>query len=98
MTYAVRIRPDAERDLEDAANWYELQRQGLGLEFLDSVEETLGLIQKHPSMFPVVHKNSRRALIHKFPFGVHYVIADETIVVLAVMHGSRDPKRWKSRT
>ena len=98
MTYAVRIRPDAERDLEDAANWYELQRQRLGLEFLDSVEETLGLIQKHPSMFPVVHKNSRRALIHKFPFGVHYVIADETIVVLAVMHGSRDPKRWKSRT
>lgn len=97
MTYTVRIRPDAERDLEDAAQWYELQRQGLGHEFLDSVEQTLNLISETPSLFPAVHRQSRRALIHKFPFGVHYVVSGEAVVIIAVMHGSRDPKRWKSR-
>ena len=98
MTYNVRIRPDAERDIEDAAQWYELQRQGLGHEFMDSVEQTLNRISENPSLYPVVHRGSRRALIRKFPFGVHYVVTGDSVVVIAVMHVRRDPRRWKSRT
>jgi plasmid stabilization system protein ParE len=30
MTVQVRLRPEAERDLVDAAGWYEQQRAGLG--------------------------------------------------------------------
>ena len=37
MTLEVRLRPEAEQDLADAATWYEEQRQGLGHEFLDEV-------------------------------------------------------------
>ena len=38
-----------------------------------------------------------RILIRRFPFGIFYVEGPEQIVVLAVLHGRRDPKRWKER-
>jgi hypothetical protein len=35
MTQPVRVRPEAEQDLLEAAFWYEEQRPGLGHQFLD---------------------------------------------------------------
>ncbi len=34
MSYLVRIRPEAERDVRDAVSWYEEQRPGLGSELI----------------------------------------------------------------
>ena len=98
MTLEVRLRPEAEQDLADAAAWYEEQRQGLGHEFLDEVLAMLSSIAETPLMLPHVHRNTRRAIIHRFPFGVYFRVEDATIVVVAVMHGSRNPRRWKNRT
>jgi len=97
MTFEVRLRPETEKDLSDAAAWYEQQRPGLGHQFLDEILETLSKIAEAPLMHPIVHRNARRALIHRFPFGVYYRVAGEVIAVIAVMHGSRDPRKWKSR-
>ncbi|MBI5855534.1 MAG: type II toxin-antitoxin system RelE/ParE family toxin [Nitrospirae bacterium] len=98
MTLEVRLRPDSERDLADAAVWYEEQRQGLGHEFLDEVLTMLSSIAATPLMHPNVHRNTRRAVIHRVPFGVYFRVEEATIVVVAVMHGSRNPRRWKNRT
>ena len=97
MKYPVHFRDEAEVDLIDAATWYESQRKGLGFEFLDEIQHVSGLISDNPELFPVVYKNIRRALIRRFPFGVFYLVDDVGIVVLAVMHGSRDPSQWKKR-
>ena len=48
MTLEVRLRPEAERDLADAAAWYEAQRQGLGNGFLDEVLTMLSSIAEAP--------------------------------------------------
>ena len=80
------------------AGWYEEQLSGLGHQFLDEAVVTFSSIAEAPLMYPVVHRNTRRTLIHRFPFGVYYQIEDTAIVVLAVMHGSRHPRRWKIRT
>jgi len=98
VTLEVRLRPETEEDLADAAAWYEEQRQGLGHEFLDEVLTMLSSIAETPLMYPNVHRNTRRAVIHRFPFSVYFRTEDATIVVVAVMHGSRNPRRWKSRT
>ncbi|MCK9362979.1 MAG: type II toxin-antitoxin system RelE/ParE family toxin [Syntrophales bacterium] len=98
MTIDLRLRPESEQDLADAAVWYEEQRDGMGNQFLDEVLSVFSVISETPLMFPVVHRNIRRALIHRFPFGVYYRVESDGIVVVAVMHGSRDPRQWKSRT
>jgi plasmid stabilization system protein ParE len=98
VTLEVRLRPEAEQDLADAAAWYEEQRQGLGHEFLDEVLTMLSSIAETSLMYPNVHRNTRRAIIHRFPFSVYFRAENTTIVVVAIMHGSRNPRRWKSRT
>jgi len=98
MTLALRLRPEAEQDLIDAATWYEAQRQSLGHQFLDETLEAFAAIADTPLMYPAIHKGVRRALLRRFPFGIFYKIESNVIAVLAVMHASRDPRRWKSRT
>jgi len=98
MTLEVRLRPEAEEDLSDAAVWYEEQLPGLGHRFLNEVLVALSSIAAAPVMHPIIHRNTRRALIQRFPFGIYYQADSTTIVVLAIMHGSRDPRRWKIRT
>ena len=93
----VHLRPEAEADVADAARWYEEQRPGLGAEFLDEVLRTFSSISEHPDLCPRVYGEIRRALTRRFPFGVFYLCDESEQVVLAVMHGSRDPSRWKGR-
>ena len=98
MSLRVYIRPEAETDIEEAALWYEKQRQGLGQEFLDEILSLCETIAENPAMYPVVHRRTRRALIRRFPFGVYFRIDDEQVVVVAVIHGSRHPRSWRQRT
>ena len=98
MSFEIRVRPRARRDLEEAARWYETQSAGLGGEFLDEVRDSCSRISEQPSLYPEVHRATRRALLHRFPFGVFYRIVGDVIAVVAVMHSSRHPHRWMSRT
>ncbi len=92
------VRPAAAADIEEAYRWYEQQRAGLGEEFLAAVDSILGAIVAHPTTYPVIHREARRALLRRFPYAVFFRSYGETVVVLACMHGRRDPSRWKGRT
>jgi plasmid stabilization system protein ParE len=69
-----------------------------GRQFLDEVLSTIRSIAQSPLMYPVVHRGTRRALIHRFPFGIYFLTEESAVVIVAVMHGSRHPHRWKTRT
>ena len=97
MSLKVYLRPEAETDIEEAAIWYEEQRQGLGQEFLDDVLSLCETVSENPAIYPVVHRRTRRALIRRFPFGVYFRIEDKQVIVVAVIHGSRHPRRWRQR-
>ena len=98
MSLPVHIRPEAEADLEDAAAWYERQREGLGQDFLDESQRTFDHISENPRLYPMLHRETRRAVVRRFPFGVFYKVEEASIVVVAVMHASRHPKQWKQTT
>ena len=97
MTVDVRLRPEAEQDLAESARWYEDQRPGLGQEFLDEALATFAAIAEKPLASAAVYGSLRRALLHRFPFGVFYLVDGDGAVVIGVIHGSRHPRRWKSR-
>jgi plasmid stabilization system protein ParE len=97
VTVDVRLRPEAEQDLAESARWYEDQRPGLGQEFLDEALTTFAAIAERPLASAAVYGSLRRALLHRFPFGVFYLVDDDGAVVIGVIHGSRHPRRWKNR-
>lgn len=94
----VLIRAEAEADIKDAYQWYESQRKGLGESYLLCIEEALSRIARTPLIFATIYKDIRRALIHRFPFGVFYIEGKQNIIVLAVLHARRNPHSWKERT
>ena len=83
--------------MEEAYQWYESQREGLGEEFLHAVQAAVDSVLENPKMYPVVRRDTRRALLHRFPYSLHYRVIREQVVVVACFHGKRDPKRWHSR-
>lgn len=92
------VRPLAESDLDHAARWYNDQRPGLGLRFLDSMNQVFERIRIAPLQFPSVSPGLRRALLQTFPYAVYFRVTDEAIVVLAVLHLRRDPRTWRARS
>jgi len=93
----LHVRPEAELDVLDAASWYDGEREGLGTEFLTELRATLERIEDGPERFPVVFRESRRAIVHRFPFGVFFIVESETATVVAVTHLRRDPSVWQKR-
>jgi plasmid stabilization system protein ParE len=93
----VLIRPAAAADIEGAFHWYEGQRIGLGIEFRSELKATIDRLATNPVLYQVIHRDTRRALLRRFPYGVFYRVYAEAIIVVAVMHGRRAPKRWQSR-
>lgn len=68
----ILVRPAAAADIEEAFLWYERQRAGLGNEFLAAVQSALDDLIAHPTRYPVMHRDTRRALVHRFPYGIFY--------------------------
>ena len=92
----VIVRPAAAADIEDAYQWYESQRSGLGEEFLEALSVTRDRVREEPDAFAVLYRDTRRALIpQRFPYGLFYRVYGDTIVIVACMHAKRDPLRWQ---
>jgi len=97
MSLRVIVRAEAEQDILRAYAWYEEQVRGLGSDFVTALDETLSLVAREPEIFQRVHRTVRRALLHRFPYGVFYVVESRRVVVLAVMHTARHPSKWTKR-
>lgn len=94
---SISFRPIAMAELEEARQWYNQRRAGLGDELVAACEAAIDQIRRHPFSGPAVHRDIRRILVRRFPYGIHYIVEDDTIVVLAVFHAKRNPREWKRR-
>lgn len=91
----VRILAAAEQEIAEAVDYYNGQCPGLGFEFAAEVRRILGRIRAFPNAWPALSARSRRCLTSRFPYGVVYQTRTDGILVVAVMHLKRDPRRWQ---
>ena len=91
------LRPEAEREIAEAAEWYEERRMGLGREFLDAVDACVASILQGPEGYPIVRGTVRRAVLHRFPYNLLYSIHPHELVVLGCVHGRREESSWHHR-
>lgn len=89
--------PEADRDLEEAALYYENCSAGLGMDFLNEYTATLYRILDSPETYAIYYKNFRRIMLNRFPFGIVYEIYKDHIYVLAVMNLHKKPYYWLDR-
>jgi toxin ParE1/3/4 len=93
---APNFHPEAERELEEAADWYENQRDGRGGQFVASVRAKIDKIVEAPDRYPLVH-GARRALVGRFPYAVVYTASAAGVLIIAIAHLRRRPKYWIGR-
>lgn len=91
------FHPAAEKELTDAADYYNNSQSGLGLEFTKEVYLTIQNILSFPDAWALLSENTRRCLTSRFPYGVIYQVTDEEVFIIAVMHLNRKPAYWKGR-
>ena len=97
MTLPISFRRLARQELDDAGDWYERERPGLGFEFFSEIERLLNLIAAAPQQFPVVYRDLRKAVARRFPYCIYFREKPRRIVVLAVFHSARNPAVWQQR-
>jgi len=61
------------------------------------VDAALSRVAENPLQYQVLHRETRRAIVHRFPYGVFYRIEARGIVVFGVRHLHRDPTSQKAR-
>jgi len=93
----LRLTPGAEFDVGDALAWYRERGHSLGEQFLQALDECAESVRLNPLAYAKVHGDIRRALFRRFPYCLFYIVTPEDIVVLACLHGHRDPKVWRGR-
>jgi len=97
MSAKIAFRPIADAEFIESAQWYENQRAGLGLEFIDEVQKVIDTISEEPLRYPITLRDIREGVVSRFPFAVYYRVKPDRVIILAVFHSSRDPAIWQAR-
>lgn len=98
-----QIRPQALLELRDAAEWYEEQREGLGGDLVDELEQTLEEALKDPELSAAVATTAGGLPVRRFGlprfsrYAIYLVVFDGVPEVVAFEHASREPGYWRDR-
>jgi toxin ParE1/3/4 len=91
------FHPEALEEYRQAALWYAQREPELGLQFIGSVEDAIKRVVDAPSRWRVIEEDVRRCLTRIFPYAVLYTIETDFLLIVAVMHCSREPGYWRLR-
>ena len=101
MNWRVEFAPEVERDVAEAAEWYETRQSGLGIRFIEEIIRVWDELAENPLLASRHHptKNIRWQYPERFPYRVIYEVDEvtRTVRVAAVLHAARHDRHWKKR-
>lgn len=89
--------PEALAEYADAALYFEERAPGLGADFTIEVEDAIQQVTQSPDRWRCMDEDIRRFLVRRFPYGILYTVEGEYVLIVAVMHLSREPGYWRHR-
>jgi toxin ParE1/3/4 len=91
------FHPEALEEFEAAARFYAECQDGLELRFIACIEAALRQILEDPARLRILQDDIRRCLVRVFPYAILYSIEPDYVLIVAVMHCSREPGYWRHR-
>ena len=88
----------AREEFFDTIDYYELQQAGLGLSFSEQVHAAIDRILEFPDGWTPLDKTFHRCLVKQFPYALIYTVADQVVIIAAVMNLHRKPNYWRNRS
>jgi toxin ParE1/3/4 len=87
----------ADIDIKDAIDYYNWKKSELGDRFFDKLQLKIEKIRTNPESYAYRFKNVRFAKIDQFPFIIQFINEPDAIIIISIMHTSRNPQLWKDR-
>jgi plasmid stabilization system protein ParE len=87
----LKISKLAYLEIEDAKEYYNLQKSTLGNTFKNDIKKSIETIKNFPNLYPNITNDLRRCVLHRFPYSIFYAITNDTILILSVAHQHRKP-------
>ncbi len=97
MSYAIRFRPIATKDFEEACEWYASKSEQTEEDFKTNLRERLYEIAENPEAYTVrLEKRGqliRAANIKKFPYLIFFTVHNnlQCVRIISIWHQSRNP-------
>jgi plasmid stabilization system protein ParE len=91
------FHPEAEKEFNDAIDYYEDIEPGLGYDFALEVYSAIKRSVDFPKIWAFLEGDVRRSLVRRFPYGILYSEEKDGTFIVAVMHLYRKPDYWKHR-
>ena len=93
----VDFHPDASQEANDAVDYYDELKAGLGDDFRIELHSALARLRHNPQMYAVETGAIRICPLHRFPYSIYYEETAARIWVAAVAHHRRRPGYWAGR-
>lgn len=91
------LSDEAVLDIEEAFLWYAKIERNLANRFEVELYSVFDDLHLYPDSFQKRYKNIRVRFLKKFPYGVHYSVRKNSIIVVGVFHVGKNPKNWFKR-
>ena len=76
-------------DYWDGFNFYHKISPHLSQKFYLDFWDSIAKIKANPKQYQERYRQIRIAFLNRFPFGIHYLLKDDRIIVLKILHTSR---------
>ena len=84
MPKFIQIHPEALAEANAAVDWYLARSERAAVRFLTELREAIAVLAAQPSRFPVFAHQTRRVLLHRFPYIVVFRETRTTLQVIAI--------------
>ena len=93
MSFRIEVKPAAALASIEAYSFYEERREGLGIEFLDALQEFYDGLEINPFTHSYHKEPVRQGTLSKFPYVVVYEPLADHVAVYDVFMTSQDPAK-----
>lgn len=91
------FHPEAAREFAEAVKFYRQRGRHLGKRFDQEVRVAIAKILAAPHRWRILEEDVRRYLVRVFPYSVLYTVETDYVLIIAIMHGKRQPGYWRNR-
>jgi plasmid stabilization system protein ParE len=94
MAYKIIVSARAQKEIENAIDYYALYSVDAPVNFIAVLKEAYGTLDNNP-FFRVRYKNVRALKLKRFPHSLYFIINEDkyTVRVLSCFHNKRNPNK-----
>ena len=94
MVYRIIVSPRAQKEIEEAIDFYSQYSTNAPLAFISTLEDAYHTLATNP-FFSIRYKNIRTLKLKRFPHSLYYIVIEKknTVRILACFHNKRNPEK-----